>query len=330
MKILHLFTSTQASSSVTYEMDDVHELRSFLTGKYVSVQLGCINYDIVCSSCNNGQKWSDKPISAEACKFGEGLTLTMWHPRPFNRHEIWPNALSGHFAHVAYVVTCPILIMVSQLYHWIQADYASSYWRVFSLVQSLMFTPPSLSSTLSQTARSRFNCKISDQNETLLYLEWSAWKVILKQPFCYASVFKSNQFFLASPSLPFSSLPLPLSALCRCGKTSQLSDRRFGRLTDEQPCGHHMTWDEVTWEIATTKWWWRQSVTEEVFNIFSRGRWMKVSSRQSYCLRQSEDLQDDIFRCFMVLFPSCPCRQQDGSMNTYNITTPILKCLLIK
>ena len=121
-----------------------------------------INYDIVCSSCNNGQKWSDKPISAEACKFGEGLTLTMWRPRPFNRHEIWPNVLSGHFAHVVDVVTCPILIMVSQLWHWIQADYARSYWRVFSLVQSLMFTPPSLSSTLFQTARSRFNCKISD------------------------------------------------------------------------------------------------------------------------------------------------------------------------
>ena len=160
------------------------------------------------------------------------------------------------------------------------------------------------------------------------------WDGLLEKHFkttlCYASVFKSNQFFLASPSLPFSSLPLPLSALCRCGKTSQLSDRRFGRLTDEQPCGHHMTWDEVTWEIATTKWWWRQSVTEEVFNIFSRGRWMKVSSNQSYCLRQSKDLQDDIFRCFMVLSPSCPCRQQDGSMNTYNIITPILKYLLIK
>ena len=139
------------------------------------------------------------------------------------------------------------------------------------------------------------------------------------------------EFFLASPPLPFPSLPpLPLSALCRCGKTSQLSDRRFGRLTDEQPCGHHMTWHEVTWEIATTKWWWRQSVTEEVFNIFSRGRGMKVSSNQSYCLCQSEDLQEDIFRCFMVLFPSCPCRQQDGSMNTYNITTPVLNCLLIK
>ena len=136
-------------------------------------------------------------------------------------------------------------------------------------------------------------------------------------------------FGLSLPSLLFPA-PLPLSALCRCGKASQLSDRRFGRLTDEQPCGHHMTWDEVTWEIATTKWWWRQSVTEEVFNIFSRGRWMKVSSNQSYCLRQSEDLQDDIFCCFMVLSPSCPCRQQDGSMNTYNITTPILKCLLIK
>ena len=136
-------------------------------------------------------------------------------------------------------------------------------------------------------------------------------------------------FGLPSPSLPFPA-PLPLSALCRCGKTSQLSDRRFGRLTDEQPCGHHMTWHEVTWEIATTKWWWRQSVTEEVFNIFSRGRGMKVSSNQSYCLRQSKDLQDDIFRCFMVLFPSCPCRQQDGSMNTYNITTPVLNCLLIK
>ena len=118
-------------------------------------------------------------------------------------------------------------------------------------------------------------------------------------------------FGLSLPSLLFPA-PLPLSALCRCGKTSQLSDRRFGRLTDEHPCGHHMTWDEVTWEIATTKWWWRQSVTEEVFNIFSRGRWMKVSSNQSYCLRQSKDLQDDIFRCFMVLSPSCPCRQQDG------------------
>ena len=156
------FTSTQASRSATYEMDDIFELRNFLTEKWVSVQLECINYDIVCSSCNNSQKWSDKPISAEACKFGEGLTLTMWRPRPSNRHEIWPNALGGHFAHVVDVVTCPVLIVVSQLWHWIQADYARSYWRVFSLVQSLMFTPPSLSSTLFQTARSRFNCKISD------------------------------------------------------------------------------------------------------------------------------------------------------------------------
>ena len=136
----------------------------------------------------------------------------MWRPRPFNRHEIWPNVLSGHFAHVVDVVTCPILIMVSQLWHWIQADYARSYLRVFSLVQSLMFTPPSLSSTLFQPARSRFNCKISDQNETLLYFGWSAWKAILKQPFCYASVFKSNRclsFFW--PPLAFPSLPCPLA-----------------------------------------------------------------------------------------------------------------------
>ena len=136
----------------------------------------------------------------------------MWRPRPFNRHEIWPNVLSGHFAHVVDVVTCPILIMVSQLWHWIQADYARSYWRVFSLVQSLLFTPPSLSSTLFQPARSRFNCKISDQNETLLYFGWSAWKAILKQPFCYASVFKSNRclsFFW--PPLAFPSLPCPLA-----------------------------------------------------------------------------------------------------------------------
>ena len=59
--------------------------------------------------------------------------------------------------------------------------------------------------------------------------------------------------------------PLPLSALCRCGKTSQLSDLPVWWISSG---GQQMTSGEVTrWWMVVTKWWWRQGVTREVFNI---------------------------------------------------------------